>query len=69
MSFSQLEYVRHMFVEAEFLAEQSRRVTRDHFLNDEVLRPDYEIVLNVVANESHLLKAAPGHILSDTLPE
>lgn len=36
MSFSPLEYLRHMRVEAEFLAVQVRTLTRDDFLEDEV---------------------------------
>ncbi len=38
MSFSPLEYLRHMLVEAEFLAAQTSTISRDDFLRDEVLR-------------------------------
>ncbi|HET7230555.1 MAG TPA: DUF86 domain-containing protein [Longimicrobium sp.] len=38
MSFSPLEYLRHMLVEADFLIEQTRFRAREDVLADEVLR-------------------------------
>lgn len=38
MSFSPLEYLRHMLAEADFLVSQTRTRTRDDALADEVLR-------------------------------
>jgi uncharacterized protein with HEPN domain len=38
MSFSPLEYLRHMRVEAEFLAGQTHTLSKADFLVDEVLR-------------------------------
>ena len=38
MSLSPLEHLRHMLVEAEFLVDQTRPLTKDGMLGDEVLR-------------------------------
>jgi len=38
MSFSPREYLRHMLMEAEFLIAQTRALSKDDFLQDEVLR-------------------------------
>lgn len=38
MSFSPLEYLRHMLTEAEFLVSQTRRLSKEDFLRDEVLQ-------------------------------
>jgi uncharacterized protein with HEPN domain len=38
MSFSPRERLQHMLVEAEFLLAQSGRISKDEFLEDEVLR-------------------------------
>lgn len=38
MSLSPLEYLRHMLVEADFLVEQTRGVTKAEFMENEVLR-------------------------------
>jgi uncharacterized protein with HEPN domain len=38
MSFSPLEYLRHMLAEAEFLISQTRTRSREEALGDEVLR-------------------------------
>ncbi len=38
MSFTPLEYLRHMLVEASFLADQTRGLSKADFLENEVLR-------------------------------
>lgn len=38
MSYSPLEYLQHMLTEAEFLIAQTRTLSKDDFLHDEVLR-------------------------------
>lgn len=38
MSFTPLEYLRHMSVEAEFLVAQASTLSKSEFLEDEVLR-------------------------------
>jgi uncharacterized protein with HEPN domain len=38
MSFTPLEYLRHMLVEAEFLTAQTETLSRTEFLENEVLR-------------------------------
>tara|TARA_Y100000588_G_scaffold147398_1_gene161277 strand:+ start:43 stop:174 length:132 start_codon:yes stop_codon:yes gene_type:complete len=38
MSFSTLEYLRHILDEAEYLADQTKELEKENFLQDETLK-------------------------------
>jgi uncharacterized protein with HEPN domain len=57
MSFSPLEYLRHMLVEAEFLAVETRTLTRADFLQDEVRRRAFVRSIEIIGEASKQVPA------------
>lgn len=52
MSFTALEYVRHMLGEADFLVEQTRGLSKTDFLKDEVLLRAFVRSIEVIGEAS-----------------
>lgn len=48
MSFSPLDYLRHILVEAEFLVENTRSLSKYDFLNSDVLRRAFVRSIEVI---------------------
>lgn len=55
MSFTPLEYLRHILAEADYLVEASRGLTLDHFENDATLQRAFVRSLEVIGEATKKL--------------